>query len=504
MLLRDSCATGPQAALTWQTAPAAAYKLLIQQYSHSPELLRNSLSRQYQALNFNGYEGSLADFNVMFNSVMARLTFSGFNIDLVDKVNQYFKFLEVVFPLWAERQRSFFRTMRVIGALITALNLEFFMADILEEQRNLASITSKRMYVHRANRPFRDPTRQNKGPKCIESFRLFNCRWRFDRGSSYNTYFEDDEEGSKDAEIELELEPELQSFICVMGDFDLDDNKSSCSISFWSFKDSAKSVESAEIESGYLVVFNKSKRPLKRSPNRPDLLLYDIGTIDHIVNDRKWFKDDYTFNRGQLRILKTGGGPVAPKSNGTAVFIVLSQVNPPKYREVVFEDALYLPDIDVNLFNGLKYYKSGGYLQKNRLYTPQGGTIAKLNIVKTGFFIPLKGPKSNGAFTNFCYGSHRDDFYIFISVRPLKAGLNKSNVSEGVTLKLGLHRLKDRHRSVVLEGVTTGNNGFRDPSSWESTERGPCMLEDRLYEPVESQEVTIGSDKVPIGGLNLK
>jgi len=47
-----------------------------------------------------------------------------------------------------------------------------------------------------------------------------------------------------------------------------------------------------------LAVFNKSKRPLKRSPNRPDLLLYDIGTIDHIVNDRKWFRDDYAFNRG--------------------------------------------------------------------------------------------------------------------------------------------------------------------------------------------------------------
>ena len=75
----------------------------------------------------------------------------------------------------------------------------------------------------------------------------------------------------------------------------------------------------------------------------------------------------------------------------------------------------------------------------------QGGTIAKLNIVKTGFFIPLKGPKSNGAFTNFCYGSHRDDFYIFILARPLKAGFNKFNVLEKVIPKPGLHRFKDRH-----------------------------------------------------------
>ncbi len=46
MLLRDSYATGPQAALAWQTTPTTAYKLLIQQYSHSPKLLRDSLSQQ--------------------------------------------------------------------------------------------------------------------------------------------------------------------------------------------------------------------------------------------------------------------------------------------------------------------------------------------------------------------------------------------------------------------------------------------------------------------------
>ncbi len=97
--------------------------------------------------------------------------------------------------------------------------------------------------------------------------------------------------------------------------------------------------------------------------------MYDIGTTDHIVNNRKWFKDDYILNKGQLKTLKTRKSPVAPKGNSTAVFIVLSQINPPKYCEVVFEDALYLLNINVNLFNGLKHYKSGGYLQKNRLYT---------------------------------------------------------------------------------------------------------------------------------------
>ncbi len=71
-----------------------------------------------------------------------------------------------------------------------------------------------------------------------------------------------------------------------------------------------------------------------------------------------------------MKTLKTGGGPVTPKGSGTAVFIVLPQINPPKYYEVMFEDALYLLDINVNLFSGLKHYKSGDYLQKNRLCIP--------------------------------------------------------------------------------------------------------------------------------------
>ena len=99
MFLRDNCSFGLQAVLIWQTVPAAAYKLFVQQYSHSSELLRDLLFRQYQTLNFSGYEGSLADFNATFNNVVARLTFSGLNIDLVDKVNQYFKSLEAVYSL---------------------------------------------------------------------------------------------------------------------------------------------------------------------------------------------------------------------------------------------------------------------------------------------------------------------------------------------------------------------------------------------------------------------
>jgi len=86
----------------------------------------------------------------------------------------------------------------------------------------------------------------------------------------------------------------------------------------------------------------------------------------------------------------------------------------------------------------------------------------------------------------------------------LKAGPIRFNVSKRGTPKPGFHRPKDRQRSKVLEGINTGNNGFKDPNSWESTERGPYIPEDRPYEPVESQEVIIGPKQASIGRLDLK
>ena len=153
------------------------------------------------------------------------------------------------------------------------------------------------MASYRANRSFRDSICQNKDFKHIESSRLSNCCKKSDRGSSYNMQFEEDEEASKNVETEFEsdLDFELESFTCVIRNFDLDDSKSSCFIGFLSFRINVKDFE---IEDGYLAVFNRSKKLLKRLSNRPDLLLYDINTIDYIVNDKKWFKDDYILNKG--------------------------------------------------------------------------------------------------------------------------------------------------------------------------------------------------------------
>ena len=42
-----------------------------------------------------------------------------------------------------------------------------------------------------------------------------------------------------------------------------------------------------------------------------DVLLYDTGSTDYIINDRKWFVE-FDFDKGKLPVLIIGGGPVTP------------------------------------------------------------------------------------------------------------------------------------------------------------------------------------------------
>jgi len=123
------------------------------------------------------------------------------------------------------------------------------MADILEEQRNPAFIISKRTFIYRANRPSKDPIRQNKSFKRTESFKPSNRRKKLDRGSNYNMHPEDDEEAFKDIKTKSESDPnpKLESFIYVIKNFDLDNSKSSCSISSLNSKNNVEDFETEDV-----------------------------------------------------------------------------------------------------------------------------------------------------------------------------------------------------------------------------------------------------------------
>jgi len=147
--------------------------------------------------------------------------------------------------------------MKIIKVSITALNLKFLITDILKEQRNPASTTSKRTYVHKANRTLRDSTRQNKGFKRTESFKLSNRCRRLNKSSNYNTLFEDnDDETFKNVKTKPEsnLNPELKSFIYIIKNFDLNDSKSNYSIGSLN---SNNNIKDFKTKGSYLIAFNK-------------------------------------------------------------------------------------------------------------------------------------------------------------------------------------------------------------------------------------------------------
>ena len=54
---------------------------------------------------------------------------------------------------------------------------------------------------------------------------------------------------------------------------------------------------------------NKGKYACKY--HKFDVLPYDTGSTDYIINDRKWFVE-FDFNKGKLPVLITGGGFVTP------------------------------------------------------------------------------------------------------------------------------------------------------------------------------------------------
>ena len=65
---------------------------------------------------------------------------------------------------------------------------------------------------------------------------------------------------------------------------------------------------------------NRANRPKKSRKTKGkkackyykfDVLLYDTGNTDYIINDRKWFVE-FNFDKGKLPVLIIGGGLVTP------------------------------------------------------------------------------------------------------------------------------------------------------------------------------------------------
>ncbi|KAK2074896.1 hypothetical protein P8C59_009066 [Phyllachora maydis] len=147
MLLRDSLSSSPRAAISWIHIPSKAFKLLVRQYSRPIESKKEDVYNEFHALTFSTYRKGLLAFNAEFNGYLAKLTMAKIDIDPSLILNQYFKALESKFPSWVLRQKSSIRQARMLGLTASSLNIEYLIADILEESRNPATEAYRAAYV---------------------------------------------------------------------------------------------------------------------------------------------------------------------------------------------------------------------------------------------------------------------------------------------------------------------------------------------------------------------
>ncbi|KAK2074044.1 hypothetical protein P8C59_008281 [Phyllachora maydis] len=147
MLLRDSLSSGLRAAISWIYIPSKAFKLLVRQYSRPIESKKEDVYNEFHALTFSTYRKGLSAFNAEFNGYLAKLTMAKIDIDPSLILNQYFKALESKFPSWVLRQKSSIRQARMLGLIASSLNIEYLMADILEESRNPATEAYRAAHV---------------------------------------------------------------------------------------------------------------------------------------------------------------------------------------------------------------------------------------------------------------------------------------------------------------------------------------------------------------------
>ncbi|KAK2070780.1 hypothetical protein P8C59_005249 [Phyllachora maydis] len=95
--------------------------------------------------------------------------------------------------------------------------------------------------------------------------------------------------------------------------------------------------------------------------------------------------------------------PVSPAGIGSIILEVLSRKAPPTYTKLVLDNVLYLPNININIISGVRYYDSGGCLIKETLYRGDRCCIAVLDFKKSGFFLNVKGSSKPILHVNFAF-----------------------------------------------------------------------------------------------------
>ncbi|KAK2068527.1 hypothetical protein P8C59_003161 [Phyllachora maydis] len=334
MLLRNSLSSSPRAAISWIYIPSKAFKLLVRQYSRPIESKKEDVYNEFHARTFSTYKKGLSAFNAEFNSYLAKLTIAKIDIDPSLILDQYYKALA-----------------RMLGLIASSLNIEYLIANILEESRNPAIEAYRAAYIANSSNSTpnsnSNPSKKGKNKKKGKKKASYNVK-----GQNYN---------AKSAE--------QASFILRSYNLAIEEEKESNSTSnSSSSSDSNTQLAQLLALKGYkkrkdfkgkgLKTSSNNKAKYKdnqprRRPSDPAFYnswLYNTGSTDHISNSKERFTT-FTPNTGQLCPINTGNSPISPASIGSITLEVLSRKAPPTYTKLVLDNVLYLPNININIRN---------------------------------------------------------------------------------------------------------------------------------------------------------
>ncbi|KAK2069824.1 hypothetical protein P8C59_004371 [Phyllachora maydis] len=356
MLLRDSLSSGPRAAISWIHIPSKAFKLLVRQYSRPIESKKKDVYNEFHALTFSTYKKGLSAFNAEFNGYLAKLTIAKIDIDPSLILNQQ---------------------ARMLGLTASSLNIEYLMADILEESRNPATEAYRAAHVANSSNSTpnsnSNPSKKGKNKKKGKKKASYNVK-----GQNYS---------AKSAE--------QASF--MLGSYNLaieEEEESDSSSNSSSSSDSNTQLAQLLALKGYKKRKDFKGKGLKTSSN---------NKAKYKDNKPRRRPRDPALYNSQLRPINTGNGPISPAGIGSITLEVLSRKAPPTYTKLVLDNVLYLLNIDINIISGVRHYNSGGCLIKETLYRGDRRCIAVLDFKKLGFFLNVKGSSKPILHANFAF-----------------------------------------------------------------------------------------------------
>ncbi|KAK2069106.1 hypothetical protein P8C59_003713 [Phyllachora maydis] len=485
MLLRNSLSSSPRAAISWIYIPSKAFKLLVRQYSRPIESKKKDVYNEFYALTFSTYKKGLLAFNAEFNGYLAKLTIAKIDID----------------P----------------SLILNYLNIEYLMADILEESRNPAIEAYRAAHVANSSNSTpnsnSNPSKKGKNKKKGKKKASYNIKGQNYSAKSaeqasfmlglYNLAVEEEEEesdSSSNSSSSSDSDTQLAQLLALKGYKKRKDFK-------------GKGLKTSSNNKAKYKDNKPRRRP--RDPALYNSWLYNTGSTDYISNSKERFTT-FTPNTGQLRPINTGNSPVSLAGIGSITLEVLSRKAPPTYTKLVLDNVLYLPNIDINIVSRVRHYNSGGCLIKETLYGGNRRCIAVLDFKKSGFFLNVKGSSKPILHANFAFPlglssyttksiePQRNKIVVEIPSNSIRKEdyrpiIKDAIVSEAIEPNKRYKLRNSPAKGTTLEGIGPSLRGkrprrpTREPKPLTGTRDLPCVLREPVIEGNKVVEKAISS-----------